>query len=248
MNKRILVWFSCGAPSACAVKSAIDRFGADAVTPVYCDLSLNEDADNKRFRRECETWFGKPITVLNNPKYRMIEEVFDDRKYMAGIKGAVCTGQMKKVPRFNFQHPDDVHIFGLTSDEPKRIGLFEAANPELNLVWILKELNLTKSRCFYMVTQAGIALPIRYSQGFKNNNCKCCVKATSLAYWVLERRVNRAVFNARAAQSRKLGVRLTRWKGKRIFLDEIPPDDKIPARFLKRSKMENVSCGPECKG
>jgi len=243
---RVLVWFSCGAPSACATKAAIDRFGLDRVTPVYCDLSQNEDVDNIRFRRDCEQWFGRPITVIRNPKYLTIEEVFDDRKYMSGIKGAVCTGQMKKVPRFEFQNPEDVHVFGLTADEPRRIRKFTKDNPELNLLWILSELNLTKARCFYMVRQAGIELPRRYGQGFKNNNCECCVKATSLAYWVLSRRVNPSTFSDRAAQSRKLGVRLARIKGKRIFLDEIPPDNLIPKRFLKR--MENVQCGPECRG
>lgn len=247
MNEpRIIVWFSCGAPSACAAKFAIEQFGAERVFPVYCDLSVNEDVDNFRFRTDCERWFGKAITVIRNPKYSTIEEVFDDRKYMAGIKGAVCTGQMKKVPRFQFQQVDDIHIFGLTSDEPKRIRDFTAANPELNLVWLLSTLGMTKARCFYKLHQAGIELPRRYKLGFKNNNCECCVKATSLAYWVLSRRVNPATFADRAKQSRRLGVKLTRWKGRRIYLDEIPPDDQIPARFLKVT--ENISCGPECKG
>jgi hypothetical protein len=244
--ERIIVWFSCGAPSACAAKAAIDRYGAERVTPVYCDLSLNEDDDNLRFRKNCEDWFHKPITVIKNPNYDTVEEVFEAKQYMSGIHGAVCTGQMKKVPRFAFQRPDDIHIFGLTADEPKRIANFTIANSELNLVWILSELSLSKSQCFYMVKQAGIDLPRRYEMGFRNNNCECCVKATSLAYWVLSRRVNPVSFARRAKQSRQIGVRLTRLNGVRIFLDEIPPDEQIPKRFLK--KMENVQCGPECKG
>lgn len=119
MNERVIVWFSCGAPSACAAKVAIERFGKDRVIPVYCDLSHNEDVDNLRFRKDCEQWFGKEITVIRNPKYLTVEQVFDDRKYMAGIKGAVCTGAMKKIPRFAFQQPDDIHIFGLTADVAK---------------------------------------------------------------------------------------------------------------------------------
>jgi len=44
-------------------------------------------------------------------------------------------------------------------------------------------------------------------------------------------------------QSRELGVRLTRLKGERIFLDEIPADyDSTEAL------VENISCGPDCKG
>jgi hypothetical protein len=48
------------------------------------------------------------------------------------------------------------------------------------------------------------------------------VKATSPSYWNHVRQQDPDVFARRAEQSRTLGVRLVRYQGKRIFLDELP--------------------------
>ena len=47
------------------------------------------------------------------------------------------------------------------------------------------------------------------------------------------------VFQRRCEQSRELNVRLTRFKGERIFLDELPED-------YMAGGLENISCGPDC--
>ena len=41
--------------------------------------------------------------------------------------------------------------------------------------------------------------------------------------------------------SRQLGVRLTRFNGERVFLDELPAD------YLPAEELENISCGPDCQ-
>ena len=46
-------------------------------------------------------------------------------------------------------------------------------------------------------------------------------------------------FRERAEQSRHLGVRLVRYKGKRIFLDELPED-------AKGRGMKSYECGIFC--
>lgn len=73
-------------------------------------------------------------------------------------------------------------------------------------------------------------------------NCIGCVKATSPTYWNLVRRTRPEVFAARAEQSRRLGARLARHKGKRIFLDELPAD--AVGRSLKTMTVE---CGVFCE-
>ena len=79
-----------------------------------------------------------------------------------------------------------------------------------------------------------------YSLGFKNNNCIGCVKATSAKYWDMVRRHFPEVFQRRAKQSRDIGVRLVRYHGVRMFLDELPDPitDKTPE--------EDIECGPIC--
>jgi len=255
-EQRRLFWFSHGAASACALKIGVEQFGVSGLVPVNCDVSASEDKDNFRFRAEVEQWTGVKVHMIGSEKYKTVDDVIEARKYVAGIKGAPCTVELKKIPRFEFQLADDIHYFGFTADEtaPYRVGEkdriaeFEKYNPDLILEWILRDRGLKKKDCFKMLLAAGIALPIRYQQGFKNNNCEACCKATGLAYWVLTRRLNRDAFNRRAEQSRRFGAKMTRWKGRRIYLDEIPPDDQIPSRFLKSSRMDNISCGPECGG
>lgn len=238
LSGRILVWFSCGGASAVALKLAAQKY--PDVRGIYCDTSKDEHEDNVRFRADVEKWTGVKIEVIKSKKYDSVEEVFEARQYMGGISGAPCTVEMKKIPRFAYQWAEDVHIFGLTADEQSRISSFENENHELFLEWTLRDAGLTKDDCLQVLVDAGIALPAMYLLGFANNNCKGCVKATSARYWNLVRKHFPAVFKSRAEQSRRLGVRLVRYKGVRIFLDELPED-------ATEQVIEDLSCGPQCR-
>lgn len=237
---RILSWFSCGAASAVATKLAIDdRNYGDRVIPITCDTTESEHPDNKRFRSECEKWFGRKIVEIKSKDYNTVDEVFEARRYLAGIAGAPCTTELKKKPRQDFSTFDDYHIFGFTCDETARIGSFELRNPDLNLIWILRDNRISKQACFKRLIQAGIALPKMYSLGFKNNNCPGCVKASSPKYWNLVRQHFPEVFQRRCEQSRKYGAKLTRVNGVRIYLDELD-------LYCEEDFFEELSCGPEC--
>lgn len=238
---RVIAWISWGAASACAGKLAIEKYDERALL-VNCDTSRNEHPDNKRFQRDLEAWYGREVILLKSKKFTtaMVEEVFEKARYMSGPQGAPCTVALKKVPRFEFQDVADIHIFGFTADEQSRITDFERDNPELFLEWILRDQGVTKTDCFTMLADAGIALPVMYGLGFKNNNCLGCVKATSPKYWNLVRAHFPDVFASRCEQSRRLGVRLVRFKGERIFLDELPQDAG------QAEAMPDISCGPQC--
>lgn len=260
-QQRILVWFSCGAPSAIAAKETIRRYGDlpnYEVLVVNCDTRPSEHSDNYRFSKQIEAWLGQPIIYIRNEDYKDIDEVFEKTHYMAGINGARCTTELKKVPRQNFARPDDIHVFGYTLEEQKRCRSFALRNPELRLKWVLVEAGLTKKNCLDDITRAGIMQPIMYELGFDNNNCPGCVKASSAWYWDRVRTFFPVVFKRRCEQSRKLGVRLVECSNEvltrltpgivpkgshqRIFLDELPPG---PYRKWSKKK-ENLSCGPEC--
>jgi len=242
---RTIVWFSCGAASAVAAKLAVEVCSLFSdVHVVYCDTSKNEHSDNLRFMRDVERWIGKEIEVISSAKYETCEEVFEDTHYMSGVKGARCTMELKRIPRLKYQQEGDTHVFGFTAEESDRIADFEANNPFMKCLWILRDHRISKQGCFRQLTEAGIVLPAMYLLGFKNNNCIGCVKATSLGYWNKTRVVFPDVFNDRAKQSRELGVRLVRVSGERIFLDQLPFDAKGNWKDLKIE--ENVSCGPQC--
>lgn len=221
---------------------------------VNCDTRPSEHEDNYRFSKDCEAWFGRPILYLRNEDYATVDDVFEQTKYMAGTLGARCTTELKKIPRLQFASPDDIHVWGYTAGERKRMNNFRMRNPDLHLLFILRDLKITKKVCLQALREAGIRLPTMYEifdeadrrqfgqDGFDNNNCPCCVKGSSPWYWDMMRKYFPVVFARRALQSRAIGARLVEISHhKRIFLDELPPGP-----FKKWKKKENLSCGPEC--
>lgn len=235
---RFLCWFSCGAASAVAAKMTAEKYG-EACSVVYCDTSRDEHPDNLRFLRDVEAWIGKTVTIIRSDKYASIDDVFAQTRYMAGVAGARCTTEMKKLPREAFQLETDTHVFGYTVEEAKRAEDFDERNPSTATEWILIDNQIDKPTCLKMLRDAGIALPVMYSLGFEHNNCLGCVKASSPGYWNRVRLLFPDVFTKRAEQSRALGCRLVRVMGKRVFLDELPEEETAPD--------DTVQCGPGCQ-
>lgn len=240
---KIAVWFSCGAASACAAKLTVEKYGDSAEIHVLNTPIAEEDSDNQRFRQDVEAWIGVPIHTVENPAYSgSAVEVWERSKYMSGVDGAPCTGELKKKARqlWEKEHRPDFHVLGFTFDERHRHDRFVLTERD-NLLPVLIDAGMSKADCYTMVVQAGLELPNIYRMGYPNANCIGCVKATSPTYWNHVRKQHPGVFNARAEQSRRLGVRLARVKGERIFLDELPPD--AVGRPMKNMDFE---CGIFC--
>jgi hypothetical protein len=237
-NKRIILmprtigWFSSGAASAVAIKIS----NPDLI--VFCDTG-SEDEDNKRFMSDCEKWYDRKITVLKNEKFKDTWEVWEKRKYISGIAGAPCTGELKIKPRVSFQKPGDVHIFGYTADSKdiKRAESLRENYPDLTVKTPLIERGIKKAGCLAMIESAGIKPPRVYAMGFPNANCIPCCKATSPAYWALVRRNFPKEFNRMLELSKKLSVRLTKINGERAFIDEIPEDHAITEALAPECDM-----------
>jgi len=108
-----------------------------------------------------------------------------------------------------------------------------------NVIPILIDLNLTKGNCFDILLGENIKLPEIYKLGFPNANCIGCVKSQSPTYWNLVREKFPEIYEERAEQSRRIGARLVKRKGERIFLDELLPTDK-------GGKIKSWECGIFC--
>jgi len=223
MDRRTVCWFSAGAASAVATKLVL-RDVPDA-TVAYCETGA-EHADNARFIADCEAWFGRPIERLRSDRYADTWDVFERRRYLAGIDGALCTVELKVMPRLAWQQPSDIHVFGYTADGPDiaRAKRLRETYFEMKIETPLIDRGLTKAACLDMIGRAGIAPPPMYAMGFQNNNCIPCVKATSPAYWALVRQRFPTEFERMAKLSRDLDVRLCRIDDERRFIDEIPAD------------------------
>lgn len=233
--RRVLCWFSCGAASAYAAKLAIEKFSADACEVVYCDTSSTEHPDNVRFLLDAEHWLGLPIKKIRSEEYEDTWAVYEKTKFLHGPKGARCTIELKKVPRFSYQHPDDIHVFGYTAEEQERAHRLRRSSPELHVCFPLIEAKIQKRDCLLAIKEAGIELPAMYRLGYKNNNCIGCVKG-GMGYWNRIRVDFPAVFSRMAILERKLNH--TCIGG--VFLDELP-------RFAGSMELEpDIECGILC--
>jgi len=228
-KETIAVWFSCGAASAIAAKLIVEKYGETHNILIVNNPIKEEHEDNRRFLKDVEKWIGHEIIEATCSKYpnASIVEVFDDVKYMGGVAGAPCTKWLKKQARYEFElkHNIDWHVLGFTYDEKHRHERF-ITGERSNVIPILIENNIAKDDCFVILHQAGIELPYIYKLKYPNANCIGCTKASSPEYWNLVRRTFPLVFKARAEQSRRIGAKLVRVKGKRIFLDELKPTDR----------------------
>lgn len=221
---RNLIWWSTGAASAVMAQLML-REDPEAIV-VRCDTN-NEDPDNYRFEADVMRHLNTSVTIIKSDEFDSVPDCWSKERYMNGIHGASCTRAMKVRPRLAFQRPDDRHAFGYTSDDAdiKRFQRLHANYPELEVRAPLIEIGINKANCLGIVQRWGIALPRSYEMGFPNANClqTGCVKG-GLSYWARFRHFFPVAFAKTAAECRRLGARLVKHNGRRIFIDEIPAD------------------------
>lgn len=218
---RRIVWFSRGAASAIAWM--ISRRSDPECIAVHCATGA-EHPDSDRFEREWSARMNDAVITLRSDKYYDTWDVWERTRWLAGVDGARCTGELKASPRVAFQRPDDIHVFGYTADaaDVKRAERLRENYFEMTIETPLIDAGLTKEAVLAMVENTGVSLPVMYGLGFQNNNCVPCVKATSPNYWSLVRLRFPSDFDRMARLSRDLDVRLCRINGERRFIDEIP--------------------------
>lgn len=244
-DKTIAVWFSCGAASAVAAYKTIEKYANDFNIRVLNNPIAEEPDDNRRFLADVKEWIGQEIETVINPAFPDCSavEVWEQRQYMSGVAGAPCTNILKKSARRIWEQNNkvDFHVLGFTVEEKKRSDNFMMAERG-NVIPVLIDAGLTKQDCMDIIVSAGIKPPVSYELGYPNANCIGCVKATSPTYWNHVRKVHPEVFEARARQSRRIGAKLVRYKGERIYLDELPENAKG-----RSMKTMIIDCGIFCE-
>lgn len=191
---RTVAWFSCGAASAVAAKLAIRK---DAETVIARCVIGNEHPDNWRFAEDVSRWLGRPIVELASPRYKDAWSVWQQRRFLNGPHGALCTVELKKKVRRAFEQDGDIQVFGFTSEERERASRFQANNLEIDSRFPLIERGITKTECFEILKGVGIELPAMYRLGYANANCVGCCKG-GMGYWNKIRRDFPEVFERMA--------------------------------------------------
>lgn len=227
-DPRIVCQFSCGAASAVATKLILTEFGATRDVQIINAFIAEEDEDNRRFLADCETWFGRSVTVLRDVKYgASIDEVWRRERYMKGLRGAPCSRALKRVLLDAWKADGDEIVLGFTAEENDRLEVFRENFPHLTVLAPLVDRGLDKNDCLAMIERAGIVLPLMYRQGFENANCPGCVKGGE-GYWNRIRRVRPEVFQARLDRQESIGPGAyffrDRKTGERFGLKDLRPD------------------------
>lgn len=242
----IAVWFSSGAASAVAAKLTVERYSSRCNVRLVNNPVREEDLDNLRFLRDVEKWIGVEVEFARNADYPNASavEVWDRRGGMAFPHGAPCTVSLKKHARQQWENVNkpDWHVLGFTYNERRRHERF-IQTERANVLPVLIDARMTKEDCFALLREEGVELPRVYAQGYPNANCLGCVKASSPTYWNHVREQHPGIFAERAEQSRRLGTKLVRYKGQRMFLDELPAD----AKGKPLQSMKAVECGIFCE-
>jgi len=213
---RTVAWFSCGAASAVAAKLTLQD---DPETVIVRCVIGNEHLDNWRFADDISRWLGRPIVELASPKYPDAWAVWEQRRYLNGTKGALCTVELKKKVRQRFEQDGDIQVFGYTSEEQARARRFKTENFEVKSRFPLIEKGITKAECFEILQGVGIELPAMYRLGYANANCIGCVKG-GMGYWNKIRRDFPDVFERMATLEESLKATVING----ITLRQLQPD------------------------
>ena len=190
INNKIICWWSGGITSAVACKIAIDLFGNKNQIRIIMIDTGNEDEDTYRFKTDCEKWYGQSIEIITEigKSYESIEDVWIKHKSLNVATGAICSTQLKRKVRENWQQENefDYQVFGFEFDKKefnRALGL-TLNHPKAKSIYPLIMMGYNKDKCLKIVEDAGIEIPRMYKLGFRNNNCfkTGCVQG-GIGYW-----------------------------------------------------------------
>jgi len=210
-------WFSAGLSSfisAYLVKKTVDKM-------VYIHID-DQHPDTLRFLKDCEDYLEMPIEILQS-RYKNVDEVVRQFKYINGVGGATCTNVLKKRVRKEWEKQykgqDLTYLWGMDLNEKHRAERIEETMPEYKHEFSLIDKSLTKSEVHGMAKKLGIKRPAMYDMGYKNNNCIGCVKG-GMGYWNKIRRDFPDVFESRSKLERLTGASCING----IYLDVLEPN------------------------
>jgi hypothetical protein len=235
----IIAWWSAGITSTVAVWLAIKKYGnTHNIRIIYIETG-SANADNHRFKAECEKWYGREIETVKTEKYEDVSDVIRSTGFINSPYGAACTSKLKKDVRIKIERSTEYvgQIFGFEYNKKqinRAVRFIDKYPTSLPLFPLIDE-RLDKNNCAGIILNAGIELPIMY-QWFNNNNCEGCVKGGK-GYWNKVREVLPHIFEQRAADERFVGRSCI----KGVFLDELDPNEG------RDTEIVMPECGSFCQ-
>ena len=183
----VIAWWSGGADSAVTCKLCLDWFGADKVRVVFIDTK-NEDDTTYEFKKHCEKWYGVNIETITNDKWDCIEDVWEHYLSLNVATGAICSTELKRVVRQDFQNKNSFSHqafgFDIAPKEVERARAMKKSYPDSRPIFPLIYELMGKGEAIKILQKAGVPVPLSYQMGYSNNNCLStgCVKG-GIGYW-----------------------------------------------------------------
>ena len=168
----VIAWWSGGADSAVTCWLCLKWFGKENVRVIFIDTK-NEDIDTYRFKKDCETWFGVQIETISSTKWDNIEEVWEHYLSLNVATGAICSTELKRIVRQDFQMKNKFshQAFGFDAAEIDRAKAMKKNYPDSRPIFpIIYEL-LSKGDSLKILQKNGIMPPLSYQMGNSNNKC-----------------------------------------------------------------------------
>lgn len=249
----VICWWSGGVTSAVACKIALDLYGIDNCRAIFIDTK-NEDRDTYRFLKDCQNWYGLEIETISaiGKKYNSIQDVWHDYNSLNVAKGAICSSELKRQVRIDFQRRSkfSAQVFGFDCDEINRAKNIKKNYPASLPIFPLLLHGLSKKECIKIIQSNNIEIPRMYALGFHNNNCfrTGCVQG-GVGYWKKIQKEFPSKFNTMAS----LEHNLTDNKGKPVtILKDQSKEAKITGNtkvFLKKHPdYPHLKCINDMKG
>lgn len=181
----VIAWWSGGADSAIVCWLCLLWFGKENVRIIFIDTK-NEDDDTYRFKIDCESAWGVIIETICTEQWETIEEVWDYYLSLNVATGAICSTELKRVVRQNFQMKNQYsyQAFGFDIKEVDRAKNMRKNYPDSKPIFPLIYEMIGKGESIKMLQKQGIEVPASYRMGYSNNNClkTGCVKG-GIGYW-----------------------------------------------------------------
>ena len=210
----IVSWFSAGVSSFIA--TWLMRDTVDKVLYVHID---DHHPDTLRFINDCQQELGLDIEHMQS-QYKSVDKVIQQFQFINSRYGARCTDILKKRVRKEWERgkTDLTYIWGYDASEQHRADRLVEAMPKQQHTFPLIEKGISKEEAHGMLAELGIARPVMYDLGYRNNNCIGCVKG-GMGYWNRIRVDFPEVFERMAKREREIGH--TCING--VYLDELEP-------------------------
>lgn len=124
---KILVQFSGGKDSQACLIKAVNDYGKDKVTSVFCDTGW-EHADTYKHIRNVVDKLGVPLVILRGKKYKDFVDMSIKKGRFPSTMARFCTSELKVIPMIDYILSQDESFFiiqGIRAKESKARALYD---------------------------------------------------------------------------------------------------------------------------